>query len=316
MLTLSASDDFGENVFPEKYLVFHSFNFNPLPNLEFGFLESVVWGGRLELLYLVPFTNLFGAQSLSDFGDNSFMGFHVRWNAPHNLQAKTQFYVDDFHLNDIMRLKFNTKMKLAAELGLVWAPENGPLSALSTDYTAVFPYMYTHWNIPDADRYISYANNANRVPNYFNYSHMGRNLGTDMEPNSDRISVRSNWRTLPNIDLSISAYFTRHGNASEGANFTGASESPADKDEYHNGDIWDDGDTVEGNNYSKLRFLTQNTIDTRLAGGLGIKWTLPVSFGVLSLNADYVLEHGWNRNLIKDDNGLTHYWSIGGSWRW
>ncbi|MDR0597695.1 MAG: capsule assembly Wzi family protein, partial [Treponema sp.] len=312
MLALSASDDFGNEMFPEKFLVFHSFNFNPWPNFEFGFLESVVWGGRLEPLYFVPFTNLFAAQSLSgDFSDNSFLGFHIRWNAPYHIQANAQFYVDDFHFNDIVRLQFNTKYKLAAEAGLVWAPDSGPLSALAADYTMVFPYMYTHWNNPDSARYAG-------GPNYLNYSHMGRNLGTDLEPNSDRISIRTAWRTLPNLDLSFNAYFTRHANASDNVPAGGYvnSESPEDRDEYHTGTIFDDGDTTEGNNYSYLRFLIQDNIDTRLALGIGVVWTAPTAIGAFSLNADYVLEYGWNRNLEKDNNGLNNYWSIGASWRW
>jgi hypothetical protein len=152
---------------------------------------------------------------------------------------------------------------------------------------------------------------------------MGKNLGTDLEPNSDRISVRTSWRTLPNLDLSMGAYFTRHANASDNVpkggygTFTKPSkESPKDRDEFHNGTIFDDGDTKEGNNYSSLRFLIQETIDTRLAGGIGVIWTLPTGIGAFSLNADYVIEYGWNRNLEKHNNGLTNYWSIGGSWRW
>jgi hypothetical protein len=311
LLALSASDDFGKEAFPEKYFMFHSFNFNPWPNFEFGFLESVVWGGRFELLYLVPFTNLFASQSMSgDFGDNSFLGFHARWNAPYNTQVNAQFYVDDFHANDIIRLRFNTKYKLAAEAGLVWAPDSGPLSALSADYTMVLPYMYTHWNTPDEARYAG-------GPNYLNYSHMGRNLGTNLEPNSDRISVRTSWRTLPNLDLSLSAYFVRHANASDNSpGYSGNPDSPDDKDEYHTGTIFDDGDTKNGNNYASLRFLIQDNIDARLAGGIGAVWTTPTAFGAFSLNADYVLEYGWNRNLVKDNNGLTNYWSVGGSWRW
>jgi hypothetical protein len=310
MLALSASNDLGEEMFPEKFFVFHSFNFNPLPNFEFGFLESVVWGGRFETLYLIPFTNLFATQSLSgDFGDNSFLGFHIRWNAPYNMQVKGQFYVDDFHFNDIVRLQFNTKYKLAAEAGIVWAPDTGPLAILSADYTMVFPYMYTHWNTPDSARYDPVK------PNYLNYSHMGRNLGTDLEPNSDRISVRTSWRTLPNLDVSLGAYLTRHANASDNVPTDGYNQG-FDKDEYHNGTIFDDGDTAEGNNYSHLRFLIQDTIDTRLAGRVGVTWTLPTGIGAFSLNADYVIEYGWNRNLKKDNNGLTNYWSLGGSWRW
>jgi hypothetical protein len=144
---------------------------------------------------------------------------------------------------------------------------------------------------------------------------MGRNLGTDLEPNSDRISVRTTWRTLPNLDLSLGAWFTRHAHASEGADYDG-NKDPNDKNEYHKGNIFDDGDLVDGNNYSYLRFLIQDTIDTRLAGVFGVTWTLPTSFGAFSLNADYALEYGWNRNLEKNNNGLTNYWSIGGSWRW
>jgi hypothetical protein len=306
MLAISASNDFGEEAFPEKFFVFHSFNFNPLPNFEFGFLESVVWGGRFETLYLVPFTNLFGAQSINgDFADNSFMGFHIRWNVPYNMQVNAQLYVDDFNFNDVVRLQLNTKYKLAAEAGLVWAPDNGPLAALSGDYTVVFPYMYTHWNTPDSVRY------HKEKPNYLNYSHMGRNLGTNLEPNSDRISVRTAWRTLPNLDLSLSAYLTRHASASDNV-----PEGGYESNELHDGSIFDDGDTKEGNNYNYLRFLIQDKVDTRLAGGLGVVWTLPTAFGAFSLNADYVLEYGWNRNLVKDNNGLTNYWSIGGSWRW
>jgi hypothetical protein len=235
--------------------------------------------------------------------------------------------VDDFHFNDIVRLQFNTKYKLAAEAGLVWAPDNSPLAALSADYTMVFPYMYTHWNNPDTARYAG-------GPNYLNYSHMGRNLGTDLEPNSDRISVRTSWQTLPTLDVSLGAYFTRHANASDNVPVGGYglpdpsapddpskssdpdADSPADRDKYHNGTIFDDGDTVKGNNYSYLRFLIQDIIDTRLAGRIGVIWTLPTGIGAFSLNADYVLEYGWNRNLEKDNIGLTNYWSIGGSWRW
>jgi hypothetical protein len=303
LLSLTASNDFGEGDFPEKYLVLHSINFNPRLNLEFGFVESVVWGGRFELLYLPPFIQLFAAQSMSDFGDNSFIGFHLRWSPVKNIQVLTQLYVDDLHFNDLVRLRFNTKYKLAGELGLLWTPPEGPLASLSADYTLVFPYMYTHWNTPDASRY------DKNKPNYIVYSHKGRNLGTDLEPNSDRIVLKSLWRTLPNLDLSLTAYFTRHGNPSLDAdmNFT---------DERHDGSIFDDGVPRDNtNNYSTLHFLTQNILDTRLAGGLGVSWFLPIPWGTVSLNADYVIEYGWNREIVKGNNGLTNYWSIGASWR-
>jgi hypothetical protein len=315
-LALTASDDYGEGFFPEKFFLGHTLTFNPLPSLEVSFQESVIWGGRMEFLYLVPFIQLFGAQSLTDFEDNSFIGFHVRWRIMPGLQFLTQLYIDDFHFNDFIRLKFNTKYKFAGELGMAWTPTEGPLESLDADYTLVFPYMYSHWRDGEDPHY------RRDVPNYTVYSHMGRNLGTDLAPNSDRVSLRSSWKTLPDMDLSLSAYFTRHGNPSayrddmSKAGELDSSQNPVD-DGRHDGSIFDDGTTADnGNNYSTVKFLTQPTLDYRLAAGVGLVWSLPTGFGVFSLKGDYVIEYGWNRELIRDNNGITNYWSIGGSWRW
>ncbi|MDR0558114.1 MAG: capsule assembly Wzi family protein [Treponema sp.] len=307
LMTLAASDDFGKGRFPNKYLIFHSINFNPLPNLEFGLQESVIWGGRMEYLYLVPFAALFTSQALSDFGDNSFIGFHMRWDIPGNIQMLGQVYVDDFHMNDFMRFKWNTKYKFSGQLGLTWAPPEGPLASLHADYTIIFPYMYSHWNVPEESRYKS------GTPNYLIYSQGGRNLGSDLDPNSHRISMKSSWRTIRNLDLSASLYFTQHGNASDNVP-SGDWENDNGR---HDGSIYDDGFTKDGNNYSVIRFLTQNTLDTRLAAGLEVAWRLPfLSFGEFSLFANYVFEYGWNRDLVRDNNGIVNYWSVGGSWRW
>jgi hypothetical protein len=314
LLSLNATDDFGEGIFPEKYFVFHTFNFRPVKNLELGFQESVMWGGRMELLYLVPFTWLFSAQSMSDFGDNSFIGLHARYFAPHNIQALAQIYVDDFHFNDFVRFKFNTKYKLAGELGLKWAPPESRLSSLSADYTIVFPYMYSHWrSLDDTQRYLQPGDNDYGA-NYGTYSHLGRSLGTDLPPDSHRISIRASRQMIRNLDLSASMYFTQHGNPSIGVEDM--------KPENHDGSIFDDGNTDPAppdksvNNYNTIKFLTQPTVDTRLAFGLGVTWSLPFfSRGTFGINAEYVLEYGWNRGLVSGNDGVTNYWSIGASWR-
>ncbi|MDR0706297.1 MAG: hypothetical protein LBF60_00275 [Treponema sp.] len=309
LMTLTASNDFGEGKFPNKYLIFHSINFNPSPNFEFGLQESVIWGGRMEYLYLVPFAVLFTSQALSDFGDNSFIGFHMRWDIPGHIQLLGQLYVDDFHFNDFMRFKWNTKYKFSGQLGLTWAPPESPLASLQADYTIIFPYMYSHWNVPDADRY------EKEKPNYLIYSHGGRNLGSELDPNSHRISLKSSWRTIRGLDVSAALYFTQHGNASENVPSDGWLEDR--EKEGHDGSIYDDGSTKNGNNYSEARFLTQKTLDTRLAAGLGAAWRMPFfSFAEFSLFANCMFEYGWNRNLVRDNNGIVNYWSVGGSWRW
>jgi hypothetical protein len=287
----------------------------------------MVWGNRLNPLYLVPFSFLFGSQSIIGFEDNSLMGIHLRWRPFDTFLVNGQAYADDISFNGIIQGEY--RFKIAGEAGVSWAPKKSFLSKLDLDYTAIFPYTYTHWQEPDQYRYnhdgvSAFYNPQGSSPNYLNYTHLGRNIGPDLEPNSDRISLRTYWAPLSGIDLSLSAYLTRHGNASEGL----AGLDPS----LHDGSIFDDGSmdpwlTDESNLHNphqNLFLLTQDVLDMRLGAGIGVTWTLPVSraFGVFRLSAEYGAQYGWNRFRApdrkpeKDNNGIDHFWSIGGIWRW
>jgi hypothetical protein len=336
-LVATTSSGKEDSRFPDKHVMSHIFTFKPMPEFELSLIESIVWGGRIEPLYLIPFNQLFAAQSMADFGDNSFLGLMARWSFIRNAKFFGQLYVDDFHFNDIIRLHINSKYKLAGELGIIWAPERGPLQSVSFDYTAVLPYMYTHMRSLDektyGDRYPSQVSTSPSLhstytgqPNYLDYSHAGRNLGADLDPNSDRVTIRTTWRTHPSLDITLLGYFSRHGNASD--------NKIADKrmdGRYHDGTIFDDGnndgewndgtgpygtsDDYE-NNYDYLRFLIQPFLETKLAGGVNLSWRLPTPMGDFTFNVEYLAEYCWNRNLVPENNSLVHYWSIGGSYRY
>jgi len=329
-LELIASDTTGAGRFSGKHLASHILNLRPIPALEFSFFETVVWGPRIDPYYLIPFNILFFAGAMADFGDNTFMGLNLRWFCTPGFQFTAQVYIDDIHFNDFVRFRFNTKCKVAAELGLTWVPKDNPLISLAADYTAVTPYTYTHVYDVKSDYGIRYPSQGSGVVaphNYQDYSHAGKNLGPDLEPNSDRISLRTVWKIAPDLDLGLSAYFTRHGNASQNRIDDGLMDG-----EYHDGSIFDDGNNdgkftpkggtekgQDGNydsNYRELRFLTQSCIETKLAGGVTLSWLFPTRFGEFSLNAAYTAEYGWNRDLTKDSNSLVHYWAAGGTFRY
>ena len=316
--SLTAADDFGNGRFTSKYNIIHSVNFRPINNLEFGFQQTMVYGDRLELTYLVPFSFLFATESMFGFKDNAFMGFHIRWRPINNLLINTQVYVDDFHFNNI--LQGILEAKAAAEIGISWTPVNSFLSRLNFDYTMVLPYTYTHWNRPE--QYIT------DVPNYLNYTHMGRSIGPDLHPNSDRFSLRTNWNFHSAINLNLSAYLTRHGNAS--MSMINAND---EFDELRDGSIFDDGWGISSRSGKEERimpgfgdFLSQSVLDIRLGGGFSIIWTIPTDFGIFELIGEYGTEYGWNRRVPVDstvrggplygNNGLEHFWSIGGRWSW
>ena len=333
--TLVATDDYGKGQFTSKYNIIHMLNLRLLDNFEFGFTQTLVYGERIDLLYFVPFSYLFGAQSINGFLDNAFMGLNFRWKIINSLQLKGQVYIDDFSFNGL--LDGNPYFKAAGQLGASWAPRSSALFKLDFDYTAVMPYMYTHWTEPWYNRYNGISSpsdpqkrpgnfddkNRPRVGNYLNYTHMGRNLGPDLEPNSDRFSVRSTWRILKNIELNVSAYLTRHGNASKDKEYL--------EEELHDGSIFDAGTTdpwlTDGQDgrenidedrqyYKEVKFLTQSYLETLLGGTFGVTWTIPTSFGTFKLLGDYGIQYGWNRGLINDNNGFDHFWSIGGMWSW
>ncbi|MCL2764391.1 MAG: hypothetical protein FWD40_03825 [Treponema sp.] len=330
--TIVATDDFGYGVFPAKYNIIHSINFRPVNNLELGVVQSLIYGERIDPLYFVPFSFLFGSQTINGFGDNALIGLHLRWKALNDFLVNGQVYIDDFSFNGI--LKGEPHFKAAGQLGFSFTPKSTILSRLDFDYTAVLPYMYTHWPEPETNRYNGPDDPSNpkslpigiggpRIPNYLNYTHMGRSLGTDLPPNSDRVLLKTNWRVFSNLQFNVSAYLTRHGNASAGRDYYDP--------EYHDGSIFDYGsidpwldptdspDAGWGNHllnnfYKDIPFLTQSVIETKLGGTFGITWTLPSSFGIFKLTGDYGIQYGWNRRLVKDNNGINHFWSFGGIW--
>ncbi|WP_461255422.1 hypothetical protein [Treponema sp. R80B11-R83G3] len=338
--TITATDYYYEEWYPSKYNIIHTINFRPIQNIEFGFIQSLTFGERIELLYLIPFSYLFGAQSITGFNDNAFMGLNFRWRPFNTFLVNTQVYIDDFSVNGI--LEGTPNFKLAAEIGVSWAPIKSILSKLDLDYTAVMPYTYTHWVIPSNMRYNGGYDHDTRpdgitgtpVPNFYDYTHRGRNIGPDLEPNSDRISLRSNWKVIRNLDINLSAYLIRHANAS--------ADKPVFDPEYHDGSIFDSDGTdpwyneIEEqpskksiqNYYDKeTNFLTQSLIETKLGGTIGVTWSIPTSFGIFKLMGGYGIQYGWNRSIystqvnikteiIEGNNGFDHFWNIGVMWSW
>jgi len=336
--TIVATDYYYEDWFTSKYNVVHTLNFRPIQNIEIGIIQSLTFGERIDLLYLVPFSYLFGSQTINGFNDNAYIGLNFRWRPINTLLVNTQVYVDDFSVNGLFSGKPN--FKAAGEIGVSWSPINSILSKLDFDYTAVMPYTYTHWVIPSSMRFNGHGNdktppyNASDSPpvaNYYDYTHRGRNLGPDLEPNSDRISLRSSWRIIRNLDINLSAYLIRHANAS--------ADKPLFDDNFHDGTIFDSGSTDPWVSYhpgetsiqnyyeDDMGFLTQSVIETKLGGTIGATWSIPTSFGIFKLTAGYGIQYGWNRSIIitnanikskiiEGNNGFDHFWTIGVIYSW
>ncbi len=289
LLNLSASTNRGTGRFPGKYFFLHGLRFFATPWLDISIFESVMWGKRLELLYLMPAAILFDSQGLVGFWDNSLLGITANFSFG-NLHIPLVFYADDLHFTDMAALRFNTRYKFAFQTGISWAPELSFFKTVSLNYLLVTPYMYTHRSnegVPGTSDYSGYVN-------YQNYTHLGTNLGPGVQPNSDRTRLDLVFLPMAFFRVNLFSQLTRHGNASEG---------------YSNGDgtIFDDGWISSNVNiFSHLRFLTQDKINYVWQFGLEGEYLHIPLFGLLELGlkAGFV----WQTSYVVDrEIGYTDF---------
>jgi len=286
-----------------KYLYYHDLSVTLAPGLEVSLFEVVIGGGSLQPLYFLPMTLFFSSQGFGGFGDNSFIGLSGSWRFGPGWKLTALVNMDDMHFNDLVRLQFNTKYKLAAQASLLWAPDATTpdlVPSLLADYTAITPYTYTHINTRGASS-----------PNYEMYSNGVTLLGADLQPNSDRLRVKAHKR-----DLTAFVDIVRHGNASAGI-LTGADGTITDPGYGPDGPTFQ-APFVDPTGQPVTRFLTQKVLEVRAQAGA--RWTGEGDWGVgtlgwvagLGLSGEVV----WNEGLV-DGNTQTHvYTDVSFGLRW
>lgn len=204
LLSLSATNDYRGSIGPNKFLSSHSIDIRPLPWLSFSIIDSMMYGGRFEPMYLIPFSAFFLGQSVYDFPDNSLIGLSATVKPVKGLRLDTAFYADDLGFNEIIKFK-DARWRMSGELGLSYTmPYTHWFSFVDLNYTFILPYAYTH-----------HDNHDPAAHNYQNYTHRGMNLGTNLEPNSDRVQLRLKFRPLYGLDVNFSNTFIRHANTTE-----------------------------------------------------------------------------------------------------
>lgn len=275
-LELSATNDTGGGRYPDKRMVFHSFQWRITPWAQVGLYESVVYGDRFEPRYLIPFSILYLSQGLGGFFDNSLLGLTLELKPTPWLRIPVTVYADDVHFNDIVRFDFETKYKLSAQAGI---KANPPwvdwVDQVSIDYLAVMPYMYSH---KDQDA---------TVPNYSNYTHFGTNLGPSVDPNSDRVALRLSGRPVRGMRAWMTIQHVRHGNPSVG--FTDG-----------DGSIFDDG--YDGNTptfQTETRFLEQDMLERTFSACARVEYTTGIGPLRLDAGVGYTFSRIANAELVE-----------------
>ncbi len=293
LLTLVASDSLGDDSWPDKYLSMHSFNFFPGPVVELGVFETVIYGERFDPMYLIPFSSFYYNQVFAGAHDNSMIGLIARFKLPQSINFNTTLFIDDIHFNDLIRFNFRTKYKVALQAGISWTPLYKTFRRVAFEYLLVTPYMYTHKN----SNFPEPINDTK--PNYLNYTHKGQNLGSSLEPNSDRFLLKAAFAFSPLVNIDVITSLIRHGNASTGITLG-------------DGTIFDDGydDAGSATFQGATRFLSQDVLEYTLQLGIDSEFQYEFKRVTLKWGLGYTLEAIFNKDLNEGDTDVNNLVSI------
>ena len=227
------------------------------------------------------------------------------------LEWATDFFADDIELNEVFKFNFDTKLRFGFQTGLIYAPEESLCTRLSFNYTAIMPYVYAHWEY-DSDEIASFTG---RTWNRQNYTNAGINIGSALDPNSDKISLSATLKPKKNLTLNLFGNFIRHANSAEDFSDDEAAEYMLAKSGTYatNGTVYmnqmfsnpnGSGGTHVDSAWNKLGFMTSDHKMYVAQLGFNAEYTFArTKYGKFSLCAGYTFEYvrnnGVNSNVYK-----------------
>ncbi|UTC63786.1 hypothetical protein E4O00_07530 [Treponema sp. OMZ 788] len=306
LLLLAATSDNPDNIetdiFPGKFLASHSLDIRPLPWVTFSLIDTMIYGGRFEPIYLIPFSVFYLGQSIYRFPDNTLIGASFTIKPVKGLRFDSAIYVDDIGLTQI--IKFESALwRMSGQFGVSYSmPKTHWFSYIDLGYTFVMPYMYTHVDHHNHDK-----------PNYQNYTHHGEPIGSNLPPNSDRIKIKVKFRPIHGFDINFSNTFIRHANTTESITDTNLLRDYLTKKYTTDGSVFNHptitGESSTGatiwKDHAFLKatpFLTQQTIQYVNQLELEGVVNLPIlkSGGLMQFKLGYIFEANINPGVNKN----------------
>lgn len=295
-----------------KYLAFHAIKWHAFEKFNLTYYENIIFGPYNNLSYITP-APYYAVQNIGGANDNLQMGLLFEIKPVKGLDWATDFFADDIELNEVLKFNFDTKLRFGFQTGLIYAPEDSLCNRLSFNYTAVMPYVYAHWQY-DNDRSGSFDG---KTWNRQNYTNGGINIGSSLDPNSDKISFTATLRPSKNLSLNLFGNFIRHANGAEDFSDDEAAEYMLAKSGTYatNGTLYmsqmfADPDSTHGRHvdsaWEKLGFMTSDHKMYVAQLGASAEYTFArTKYGRFSLCAGYTFEY------IKN-NGVNNHIYRGG----
>lgn len=289
-----------------KFLSFHEIEYSFTKWLRGTFYETAVFGGRFDPSYIIP-TPFMLSQSFSGYSDSIMMGLNITAIPMSGLMIATDILVDDLSVNDLVKFNLDSKNRIAWKNGAKYAFGDFLLDSISLDYTLITPFTYSHW---DFDNYSTFTMNSNTY-NYQNYTNCGYTIGTNLPPNSDKISLSFSLTPITGMKVNIFTNFMRHANVLESFSDDEALEYLMNEKNVFStdGSIFTHAHHYGDNGFfstavNHLNFLTQPHKMYVLQTGFDCDYSFnQIKFGKWSINFSYLFEfihnYGVDTNLFE-----------------
>ena len=200
---LAAKNPFEKNEYSlGKYYVFHSIRF-PLfsKKLHLSYYETSIFANAFMPYYILPVPYIIMA-NVSGFNENVLAGILFEWNPVNCLKFNINLNVDTLEPKSIIKLKFDSGLRTACQIGFEYSPLDSFCNLIKLDYTVATPFTYTFYD-------------NGEVFGFRNHINMGIPMALNIDPNSDRISLSMNFKPKNNFTVKTLTSFIRHGNPFE-----------------------------------------------------------------------------------------------------
>jgi len=296
--SLGSADDNNNNNIENDELIFQNmlttqlFEFMPLDWFYFSISNSVVWGKRLEMSYMMPFILPMFAQNLTGDHDNAAIELSLSFKIPVGVEIYGTVFADELRFNS--GLFTDPAIQLGLQAGVRWVIPKLPFTISSFQYTYIDPYTYTHY----PQKYPFFDSSY-----YFNtsWTNDGENLGYHLPPNSDEFLFRLQSLPYRNLSVYIQYQHIRHGegNWEEGEMEGDTSAGGTGGEEAHAYHATGDKDFLNDGIYEKINIAS-----------LGAYYKMDSEYVPLALELDYSFVHASNYNNIEGNSKLQNVLSF------
>lgn len=265
-----------------KFFAFHSTNV-PLFNgkLNLSYFEGAVFGNGFQPAMLTPVP--WAIVSLADGrSETLYAGLKVEVKPVPCFSWNTEFLLNDLKPKNFIKLKWNdAAIRGAFKTGFVYSPLDSIASLITVDYTMVTPEIYSCYDSFNDDY------------NYRDYSNFGTSIGSNLLPNSDRVSVKINFKPSKNLKITTTTLYSRHGNSYEDLDYDEIVK--LNGSQYSYSSIGQNSNGFESLT-SQTNFLMQDDLMYSMQAGLDIQYTL---FSKKSSNITFSV--GYTFEFIQND---------------